>query len=256
MENSTQTRCLIFSHRGASLEAAENTPWAFDKSLEYGVEGIETDVQLSRDGVAVLWHDKFLDKLGRPTKRIDDFDFAQLCNLNLPETFTRAHKNARLIGLEEFIDNYHHRAQLLIEVKNREWDADTGRHELKMRRCIDLAKQCAGQNKTTQIMISSFNFDCLAYGHGYSDAWPLIYNSEQRFEPSQIGLFFQDNAFISGLCLPIENVNQEIVDAVRSCKKFIATYTCNDDEQIIKGLRLEVDILITDDPRRALTLRD
>ncbi|MGZ8234317.1 glycerophosphodiester phosphodiesterase, partial [Methylobacter tundripaludum] len=73
-----QNTCLIFAHRGANREAAENTRTAFNKALQYPVDGIETDVQLSLDGVPVLWHDWELDKLGHPGKCIDDFNFAQL----------------------------------------------------------------------------------------------------------------------------------------------------------------------------------
>ena len=62
------TKTLIFAHRGANKEAAENTRSAFDKALAYPIDGIETDVQLSRDEVAVLWHDRFLGKLGLPAQ--------------------------------------------------------------------------------------------------------------------------------------------------------------------------------------------
>ena len=42
----------------------ENTREAFDKALHYAIDGIETDVQLTRDEIPVLWHDRFLDKSG------------------------------------------------------------------------------------------------------------------------------------------------------------------------------------------------
>jgi len=77
---------LVFAHRGANREAAENTRSAFNKALEYAIDGIETDVQLSRDGVAVLWHDRFLDKIGHPDKHIDDFDYSQLQAMNFANT--------------------------------------------------------------------------------------------------------------------------------------------------------------------------
>lgn len=255
MANSSQNHCLIFSHRGASLEAAENTSCAFDKSLAYGVDGIETDVQLSRDGITVLWHDRFLDKIGKPGQRIDDFDFVGLCGFDLPESFTRGQTNTRLISLEEFIHTYHHRAQLLIEVKNRPWDRGTGRHELKMRRCMDFVENLVGIDATRGISISSFDFESLAYAHEYYGQCPLIYNSEDLVLPAQIEKFFQKSAFIAGLCLPIENLNEANVGILRNLSKSIATYTCNEDEQILKGLRLGVDILITDDPQRAISLR-
>ena len=90
---------LIFAHRGANREAAENTRSAFDRALEYAIDGMETDVQLSRDEVAVLWHDRFLDKLGLPGKRIDDFDYAELQAMNFAAHFAHAEKPEGVMSL-------------------------------------------------------------------------------------------------------------------------------------------------------------
>ena len=46
---------LIYAHRGANREAGENTRTAFARALAYPIDGIETDVQLSSDGVPVLF---------------------------------------------------------------------------------------------------------------------------------------------------------------------------------------------------------
>ena len=51
----------ILSHRGFHLGAAgihENTCAAFDRAIHAGVDGIETDIRLSADGVPVLFHDR------------------------------------------------------------------------------------------------------------------------------------------------------------------------------------------------------
>jgi glycerophosphoryl diester phosphodiesterase len=47
----------IIAHRGANREAPENTLAAFEKALDIGVNGIELDVQFSRDGVPLVHHD-------------------------------------------------------------------------------------------------------------------------------------------------------------------------------------------------------
>ena len=46
-------KCLIFAHRGANMEAAENTCTAFDKALSYAIDGMETDVQLTHNEVSM-----------------------------------------------------------------------------------------------------------------------------------------------------------------------------------------------------------
>ena len=48
---------LVFGHRGGRGLAPENTIAAFDRGLAEGVDGLELDVRLSRDGVPVVIHD-------------------------------------------------------------------------------------------------------------------------------------------------------------------------------------------------------
>lgn len=48
----------IIAHRGASAACPENTMIAFERALELGATGIETDVQMSADGRLVLIHDE------------------------------------------------------------------------------------------------------------------------------------------------------------------------------------------------------
>ena len=55
-------RPLVFAHRGGSALAPENTIAAFDNGLRLGADGLELDVQLSRDGVVVVHHDRLLDR--------------------------------------------------------------------------------------------------------------------------------------------------------------------------------------------------
>jgi glycerophosphoryl diester phosphodiesterase len=47
----------VIGHRGAAGLAPENTLAAFSKALDIGVDGVELDVQLSADGIAVVHHD-------------------------------------------------------------------------------------------------------------------------------------------------------------------------------------------------------
>ena len=55
----------IFAHRGASAYAPENTLEAFRLAMEQGADGIELDVQLTKDGVPVVIHDERIDRVSR-----------------------------------------------------------------------------------------------------------------------------------------------------------------------------------------------
>ena len=49
--------CSVFAHRGGSIESYENTIESFNYAVDLGCEYIETDVQLSSDGVPYIFHD-------------------------------------------------------------------------------------------------------------------------------------------------------------------------------------------------------
>ncbi len=238
--------CLIFAHRGANKEAMENTRHAFDKALAYAIDGIETDAQLSRDEVVVLWHDRFLNKLGLADKHIDDFNYHELKSLDFPET-----GNEGFMTLQAFIDAYRARCHLLIEVKNRDWEP-VSRHGIKIQKTLDLI----GQNNDQRTFVSSFNLESLVYAHHYKPEFPLIYNFETDQSIADAQQVLAAQPFLHGLCLPIETLNQAMVDLLREHNKCVAVYTCNSEEEINKALQLGVDILISDVPHKALTMRD
>ena len=51
-----------FAHRGFSGKYPENTMLAFQKAVEIGADGIELDVQLTKDGEVVIIHDETIDR--------------------------------------------------------------------------------------------------------------------------------------------------------------------------------------------------
>lgn len=249
MSSATQT--LIFAHRGANKEAPENTRSAFDHALIYPIDGMETDIQLSRDEVPVLWHDRLLAKLGHPAKHIDDFDFSQLQEMNLALHFSPDAKSEGIMSLQEFLDAYRTRTRLLLEIKNREWEL-RARHENKIQQTLAMV----GQVNDDHIIISSFNLDSLIYAQQCRTGFPLVYNfeDEQTLEDAKRVLAAQP--FLHGLCLPIATLDVAMVSLLRGQGKSIAVYTCNSDEQISTALELGVDILISDLPQKALHMRD
>ena len=52
----------MYAHRGGAALRPENTIISFDHGLSLGADGLELDVRLSRDGVAVVHHDASLDR--------------------------------------------------------------------------------------------------------------------------------------------------------------------------------------------------
>ena len=59
----TSSGPAVFAHRGGGALAPENTLAAFERGLTLGADGIELDVQLSRDGAVVVHHDAPVDRV-------------------------------------------------------------------------------------------------------------------------------------------------------------------------------------------------
>ena len=69
---------LIIGHRGASVEAPENTLIAFRRALALGVDAIELDVRLTREGVPVVFHDASLRRLTGQAGRVGEKTWREL----------------------------------------------------------------------------------------------------------------------------------------------------------------------------------
>ncbi len=242
---------MIFAHRGANKEAAENTRAAFEQALTYPIDGMETDIQLSRDGVAVLWHDRFLTKLGQPTKHIDDYDYSQLQAMNFSRHFSTDAKPEGIVSLQEYLDAYRKRTRLLLEIKNRDWES-RDRQEIKVLQTLNLV----GQASDDRILVSSFNLDSLIYAQQCRPDFPLVCNLEDDQGLDDAKQILGAHPFLHGLCLNIATLDAEIVEFLRGQRKSIAVYTCNSEVEINRALDLGVDILISDFPQKALAMRD
>jgi len=77
---------LVIAHRGASAEAPENTLRAFRRALALKVDGLELDVQVTRDGVPVVFHDATLRRLTGTPGRVGAKTWRELKKLRVHGT--------------------------------------------------------------------------------------------------------------------------------------------------------------------------
>ena len=106
-----------YAHRGLHSEdksVPENSLEAFRLAAEAGY-GIELDVQLSRDGQVVVFHDDTLDRVCGVSGRVDDYSFTELQKLSLCGT------EQRIPLLVDVLATIAGRSPLIVELK-------TGRH--------------------------------------------------------------------------------------------------------------------------------
>lgn len=242
-------KTMIFAHRGANKEAAENTRTAFEKALNYPIDGIETDIQLSRDGVPILWHDDDLARLGRADLRTDNLDYAQMQGMNFAAHFAGAAVEG-VMRLDDFVSSYHPRCRLLLEIK-RYPDEPVAQQQSKVQQTLAMA----GGSRGAQILASSFDLDSLIYAHTLVPDVPLVLNLEPEHDANFARRTLVEHPYLYGLCVHIATLDEVMMGVVRYANKFIAVYTCNSDEHIDRALTLGVDVLISDYPQKALQRR-
>jgi glycerophosphoryl diester phosphodiesterase len=72
----------VWGHRGALHDAPENTLAAFQKAVDLGADGVELDVQLTRDGEVVVIHDERVDRVSDGQGYVKDHTLAELKRMN------------------------------------------------------------------------------------------------------------------------------------------------------------------------------
>lgn len=92
---------LVVAHRGASAIAPENTLAAFSAAIDAGVDGIEFDVQLARDGVPVVIHDTDLRRTAGVAGSVADLTSAQLGKTDVGSWFGPQFKAETVPTLEQ-----------------------------------------------------------------------------------------------------------------------------------------------------------
>ncbi|MCM0759005.1 glycerophosphodiester phosphodiesterase [Sporomusa sphaeroides DSM 2875] len=110
---------LIYAHRGARGYAPENTMAAFRQALACKADGIELDVQLTKDRQLVICHDHSIDRTSNGSGWIKNFTLAELKALDFGSWFAPAFAGEPIPTLEEFCRWYVTTPLLLnIEIKN------------------------------------------------------------------------------------------------------------------------------------------
>jgi len=98
----------IYAHRGASHDYPEMTMAAYENAVKQGADGFECDLRLTKDGVAILWHDADLKRRADNDAVVADSNYSQLKAI-YPQILT----------LDEFLDfAIVEKKSLLLETKH------------------------------------------------------------------------------------------------------------------------------------------
>lgn len=90
----------VWAHRGASAYAPENTLEAFALAVRQGADGVELDVQMTKDGELVVIHDETIDRTSGGHGRVMDHTLSGLKKMKFNRTHPE-YENAAIPTLEE-----------------------------------------------------------------------------------------------------------------------------------------------------------
>ena len=74
---------MIFAHRGNWRNSAENSILAFQDCINEGLDGIEVDLQMTKDSVLIIMHDETLDRTTTGSGKVSDYTIDELRKLRL-----------------------------------------------------------------------------------------------------------------------------------------------------------------------------
>ena len=93
----------IWAHRGASGYAPENSLEAFEKAVRLGADGVELDIQMTRDGELVVIHDERIDRVSNGSGMVGEYTLSQLRQYDFNRT-NPEFSNVKIPTLEEVYD--------------------------------------------------------------------------------------------------------------------------------------------------------
>lgn len=94
---------LILAHRGSMRLFPQNTMKAFIHAWELGVDGIELDVQCTKDEIPIVFHDDRLDALTNGTGAVKDYTFEEIRTLDAGSHFSPEFSGEIIPSLSEVL---------------------------------------------------------------------------------------------------------------------------------------------------------
>lgn len=231
----------IWAHRGASAYAPENSMEAFKLAIEMHADGIELDVQFTKDRQLVVIHDETIDRVSNGYGKVVDYSLEELRRFDFNNGFSE-YKDIKIPTLKEVLELVKQTNMIL----NIELKTGVNFYEGIERRVIELV-ECEGMSD--RVIYSSFNHESVIRvksinssaktGFLYCDG---IYDVASYAKENQIDAIH-----------PSVN-NMQYPQLVEECKEGnikIHVWTVNSVDDMRRMCELGVDAIITNYPDQA-----
>ncbi|MDF3147149.1 MULTISPECIES: glycerophosphodiester phosphodiesterase family protein [unclassified Streptomyces] len=214
---------LTIGHRGVMGVEPENTLRSFVAAQQAGLDAIELDLHLSKDGALVVMHDTDVDRTTDGTGPIADKTLAELRALD-------AGRGERVPVFEEVLDAV--KSPLQAEIK----DVAAARA---------LAEVMTGRDLLSRVEVSSFHDDAVA------EIARLVPGVRTALIASRYGTDIVDRAVAVGaatVCLNVRRLTLEVVEHARKANLRIIGWVVNTQDHLRLVRALQLDGATTDYP--------
>ena len=236
----------IFAHRGASAYAPENTVEAFALAMEQGADGIELDVQMTKDGQVVVIHDETIDRVSDGTGAVRDYTLEELKKFHFSNHMEN-YENAVIPTLKEVLDLIKSSNMLLnIELKTGiYWYPNLEE------KTMELVKEAGMEDR---VIYSSFNH------YSIKKILELNPHAECAFLYSDVILNvdkYAKNAGVCGLHPSVYHLKMaEFLKEYQESGLKVRVWTVNKKEDMEKFIKADLEAVITNYPDKALEIRN
>ena len=231
--SSITAQAQITSHRGSSYEAPENTLPAIEKAIEDMADYVEIDVQETKDGVVVVYHDSSLRRITGDAGRIWEYTYGELLLMDFGGWFSEEYAGTQIPTLEQVLELCRGRIAINIELK-----ADRVSETL-VEKTLELVELYGMEG---QVVISSTDY---GYLRQVKELKPDIPTGYILF--AAYGRHFDDEN-IDFLSVRSDFVTNTLVKSAHEAGKAVHAWTVNAEREITRMKHLQVDNIITDRP--------
>jgi glycerophosphoryl diester phosphodiesterase len=252
----------IIAHRGASGHAPEHTVAAFDMAIEMGAEYLELDVQLTADGVPIVFHDLVSSRTLRGIDHhgvVSEMSFEQLRRADAGSWFNEdaassspSIERQSILTLSEVLARYRHLAQFAIELKSRD-DSKSGIEWKVLRTLAD--HQLIGNSGRVVVMslsaVSPARLHSLAPG---TELVQLFYDHENAGEI--LSRLHHVRRYAGRIGPHYSQVTEKLVRAAHGEGIGVWTWAVNEVDEMKRLLAAGVDGIVTDFPDRLRSVVD
>ncbi|ASB88519.1 glycerophosphodiester phosphodiesterase [Bacillus sonorensis] len=236
----------VFAHRGASGTYPENTMTAFEHAAQAGADGIELDVQMTRDGRLVVIHDEKLDRTTSLKGYIKDFTYEEIKQGDASYRFSEKTGFVTVPTLEEVFD-WAVKGSFLINVELKN---SIVRYEGMEEKVMALISEYKLEDR---IIISSFNHESLAYCRRLNpDIELAALYMDVLYKPEQ----YIDMIPATGFHPYLRSMSAETIANAHRNNKTVRPFTVNREEDMKKLMEAGVDGFFTDFPEKAMKLKE